>query len=582
TIFTGNPQTDLDFFTQRGETFASVGTLAIGGNQGGQTIVQLTRKGGRIVDPRRRSGHPSATCLSDPVQALGLQHDVEAAPKGSAILNTRNRFASRRDAQILLDATDNPGRCHDQGVLGLIDAPNGGLEIIDITNIDNPVEIGLTSHIGEAHTVNVDPKRPHIAYAVTSDAIGVSNGKRENEDPSDSDRFDLDGFEVVDLSSCMYFRAGTSVEAKRAACRPEVFRYRYPRTRMALGHTQKSGQQAVFGCHELEIYPEDKISCGSGNAAIALDISKAFDDNGTPRKFTDDKPRGTALPCRVRDSSSEPPFRTGAKVTDCVVGGNGEDLTVPGWITLGRPSLTGVRWIGSVHHQGRGAGGAVRPANDATEDIDFNHETEFTRSRKFLLATDERGGGVVPPGATCTSLVDLKSGNGGVHAYRVDRLTRRGPRTASQAQRAYARTPRGAKAIFRARPRTVVEPTFCTAHVMQQVPGQNRIFMGWYTQGTQVIDFVEHRNGRFEFREAGFFIPELANQWVSHVFKVRKNRNGTFTYWGATGDFNIDGKSGRNAVDVYRVTLPAPPKAAARQRAGNRRGERRARPRFTG
>lgn len=39
TFTTGNPHTDLDFFTQKGNTFASVGTLAIGPNAGGQTIV---------------------------------------------------------------------------------------------------------------------------------------------------------------------------------------------------------------------------------------------------------------------------------------------------------------------------------------------------------------------------------------------------------------------------------------------------------------------------------------------------------------------------------------------------------------
>jgi hypothetical protein len=41
-IPTGNPHSDLDFFTRNGNTFASVGTLATGPNRGGQTIVQLT------------------------------------------------------------------------------------------------------------------------------------------------------------------------------------------------------------------------------------------------------------------------------------------------------------------------------------------------------------------------------------------------------------------------------------------------------------------------------------------------------------------------------------------------------------
>jgi hypothetical protein len=82
--------------------------------------------------------------------------------------------------------------------------------------------------------------------------------------------------------------------------------------------------------------------------------------------------------------------------------------------------------------------------------------------------------------------------------------------------------------------------------------------MGWYSQGTQVVDFTENANGTVDFRETGYFIPENANTWVSHVFKVERHRDGSFTYYGATGDFNI-GAGGRNAIDVYKVRLPGPP-----------------------
>jgi hypothetical protein len=39
---------------------------------------------------------------------------------------------------------------------------------------------------------------------------------------------------------------------------------------------------------------------------------------------------------------------------------------------------------------------------------------------------------------------------------------------------------------------------------------------------------------------------------------MKKNADGTFTYWGATGDFSL-GAAGRSAVDIWKVTLPAPP-----------------------
>jgi hypothetical protein len=561
-IPTGNPHTDLDFFQRAGDTYASVGTLAAGGNRGGQSIVKLT-EGGKVA-PRLIAGHPSATCVSNPSAALGLQHDVEASPKGGTLLGYPNPYTAPGDAQIVIDATDAEGRCHDQGALGLAGAPPGGLEIVDVTNPAQPKEIGLTSHIGEAHTVNVDPKRPHIAYAVTSDSVSLGKTGdplfRQNEDPADADRFDLDGFEVVDLSSCMNFPAGTSIAQKRERCRPEVFRYRYGDVRWALGSEIKD---AIYGCHELEIHPDDRLTCGSGAALLEFDMKGAFDDRGTPDDYTDDKPRGTRLPCRVRDSSSPGAFGTGAKVTDCVDGtpAGTEDLTVSGWKALGSPSLDGVKYLGSVHHQGRAATGAPNPPTTSLQDIDFDHEAELSQSKRLLLATDERGGGVAPPGATCTPGADIAIGNGGLHAYRAGALRTTGPGTLAESQQAYAKSSKGGKAVYRATIRTQPQGSICTAHVFQQIPGQNRIFMGWYSQGTQVVDFTEHANGTVDFREAGYFIPANANTWVSHIFKVERNRDGSFNYYGATGDFNI-GAGGRNTIDVYKARLPAPPTPA--------------------
>jgi hypothetical protein len=566
TIPTGNPHTDADFFTRGGETYVAVGTLGIGPNGGGQSIVRLTQGG--EVDPEFLAGHPSASCLSDPSAATGLQHDVEATPKGNTILNTGNSFADRSDTQLLIDATDAPGRCHDQGELGLAGAPQGGLEIVDVTNPGAPKEIGLVSHIGEAHTVNIDPKRPHIAYAVSSDAVGVNEDRsRQNEDPTDSDRFNLDGFEVVDLSSCMNFPPETTIEQKREGCRPQVYRYRYASADVVLGHTL---QNTIYACHELEVYPDDRLTCASGAALAVFDMSGAFDDNGTPTDFGDDKPKGAPLPCSIRGSSSAPPFTSGAKVTDCVDGTGGavggvdatEDLTIPGWLASGAPSLEGVSHLGSIHHQGRGAGGAATPAFDSTEDIDFNHEAELSTSGNLLIATDERGGGIVPPGATCTPGPDNVIGNGGVHFYRGDAVHGGGPRSPEQEFEAYARTPDGEKAIFRAPVRTQARATVCTAHVFHQFPGENRIFMGWYSQGTHVIDFLERPDGGVEFQEAGWWIPENANQWVSAAFKAESGPDGMASYYGATGDFNL-GEAGRNAIDIYKVTLPPAPRPAA-------------------
>ena len=568
-IATGNPHTDLDFFRNNGDIYAAAGTLGVSPNGGGQTIVQLTD--GEEVRPRFVSQVPTAACISNEAAALSLQHDVEASPKGGQILNSFNPFALQQDARVIVDATDAQGRCHDQMMFGGVSQiglrdKQGGLEIIDVSNPGEPREIGLTSHIGEAHTVNVDPKRPHIAYAVTSDSTSVNaEGVRANEAESPRS-FALDGFEVVDMSSCMNVPEDTSVTAKRNACRPQVFRYRWPSVAMSRG----TMGGAIYGCHELEVYPNDRLTCGSGQALMVFDMSGAFDDRGTPDDYTDDRPRGTPLPCTVRESVSQA-FATGAMVTDCVDGaGEGtDDLTVAKWLQSGAPSLEGVRHVGNAFHMGRNG---PRPA---LEDIDFDHEAELSASGNLLIATDERGGGVSPPGASCAqgNPSSLSTSNGGVHFYRADRLFQTTPRvldeegeldpdaSAAAADASYARTPEGEKAIYRAQVRTGAQATVCTAHVFQQIPGQNRIFMGWYSQGTQVIDFTENPDGTVTLKEAGWFIPQNANQWTSAIFKAQENPDGTFTYWGAASDFNL-GESGRNAIDIYKVTLPAPPAPA--------------------
>jgi len=567
TIATGNPHSDLDFFQFGGDQFASVGSLGTGPNAGGQTIVRLTEKG--EIKPSYVSAHPSASCPTGSSSITGLQHDVEATPKGAlTIQNSPNLLADKRDVQLLIDSTDAPGRCHDQGDLGIAQgglAPQGGLEIIDVTDPTKPKEIALISHIGQAHTVNVDPKRPHIAFDVTQDGVAIdAEGKRANETSGNA----LDGFEVVDLKSCMDFPAGTTIEAKRAACRPVVYRYRYPSTAVSKSHSFNSMQS----CHEVEIYPDDKLACSSITATALFDLSGAFDDNGTPADYTDDKPKGTPLPCKLRESSTvNAPFRTGAMIVDCVngeVAGKAQPLQVSEWLKIGAPSLQGVRWLGTIPHMGFGTTPDIANTQfDATQDILAAHESEITESGKFVITSDERGGGIVPGGASCTPGADNVRGNGGLHFFPTKNFTTSPPTTAEAAQALYAKTSEGNKAIYRTPIRTEPKGTFCTAHVFQIIPGQNRIFMGWYSQGTQVVDFVENADGTVDFKNAGFFTPENANTWVSQIFKIEKAPDGRFVYYGATGDGILPG-AGRGAIDVYKVTLPPPPTPAGGAKPG--------------
>ncbi len=95
--------------------------------------------------------------------------------------------------------------------------------------------------------------------------------------------------------------------------------------------------------------------------------------------------------------------------------------------------------------------------------------------------------------------------------------------------------------------------------------------MGWYSQGTQVLDFTENADGTIEFNEIAFHIPANANQWVSAIWKVDRNPDGSFTYWGATGDFNV-GDGGRGTVDLYKVTIKRPPPVPAGRLPGTGAG----------
>ena len=185
------------------------------------------------------------------------------------------------------------------------------------------------------------------------------------------------------------------------------------------------------------------------------------------------------------------------------------------------------------------------------------------------MTSDERGGGVVPGGASCTPGADNERGNGGVHFFPVGHFTQRPAAERRAGEALWAKTPEGGKAIYRATIRTGPQGSFCTAHVFQQIPGQNRIFMGWYSQGTQVFDFTENDDGTVDLREAGWFTPENANTWVSHIFKAERNR------------------TGRSRTRARRATASCRARAAARststrsrcrRRRSRSAGRRRARP----
>ena len=278
----------------------------------------------------------------------------------------------------------------------------------------------------------------------------------------------------------------------------------------------------IYGCHELEIYPDDR-----------LDLRVRPGGDPARHEGRVRRPRHAARLHRrqaARHAAAVPRARhldRGAGVQDRREGHrlrrrrrhrhrrpDGRQVARSAARRRCRASSTSAP--PSTRAATRPSSRRPRPST-RSQDIDFDHEAELTASRRFLLATDERGGGVTPPGATCPP-----------RRRQPDRQ-RRPPRLPRPARPADAPTPgtrrRGVRRPTRGPRRAARRSTarrsapsrrrsLCTAHVFQQIPGQNRIFMGWYSQGTQVVDFTENPDGTIDFNDAGYFIPINANTWV--------------------------------------------------------------------
>ena len=74
----------------------------------------------------------------------------------------------------------------------------------------------------------------------------------------------------------------------------------------------------------------------------------------------------------------------------------------------------------------------VNAPRDSKTDILAAHESEFTQSGRYVITSDERGGGVAPPGASCAPGVDNPVGNGGLHFLPVEKFTKSTPLTTEQ------------------------------------------------------------------------------------------------------------------------------------------------------
>ncbi|MDQ4094626.1 MAG: hypothetical protein M3174_00245 [Actinomycetota bacterium] len=478
--FPPNPGSDIKFFRKKGRLFAVSGSLGQGdmsqagdefgplsGVAVGQRFIRLINKKGNIR-PRWVADHGSAACEPTPGTAsstTSLQHDQIVTPK--------------RNPRLMIDTTDAAGRCHDPG--------GGGLEIVDISRIHKkkfkPREIHLTRHSGTSHTVTLDAKRPWIVYNNSSQSSGMS------------------WIDVLNIKSCLNQKL-RGLKAKIRECRPKVFRiYLRPEWSQRIDANGDRVEGSESSCHDITSRG-NRIYCANLNSTVVLNVRRLTRPNGAIR--------GEPLKCDIVKGTD-----TDAKVTDC------DDLEA-----VGNGQARGWKYVGHINHPGRNASHNTNHEYESTEGVAVSHEAEPTPNKRFMFVTDERGGGIVPIGASCPGTPN-PYGNGGVHVIKIGR----------GGEYKYAKTPEGDKAVFIGSVQ-VPSTTFCTAHVMEQFKREQRFSIAWYSQGTKVVDWFTNADNRWTFRETAAVVPQnpSANTWTSLVFHVKKRPNGKRTYYFMASD----------------------------------------------
>ena len=470
--------TDLEFFRAGGvkkRIYGSFGTLGqADAGAVGQRIIRLTDRKGR-VRPQWVADHGSGQCTTDNTGVTGLQHDTQVA--------------KRRGVTLITDTTDAVGRCHDP--------EGGGIEIVDATKIAKkkwkPRESHLVRFAGFSHTNTVDGRRPWLVYNSSSE-FGAT--------------VERNWIDVMDIRSC-FGKKSWSRKKRRAECRPRVSRI-HLRDAWTQQRDQTTGElePGSATCHDIT-YRNNRLYCAALNATLILDVRNLT----TPRG----RVKGRALPCTVEAGTL-----TKAKVTDCSATDESK-RRARGW-----------RFLGTFQHPGRdcAVGTDNRNCNSnnfvrSDEGVSVSHEADPTAGGRFMFVTDERGGGIVPPGSSCAPGIENPFGNGGAHAFDIS----------NPGSIDYATTPDGAKAVYIS-DAVVPAETFCDIHVIEFIPGEQRFIAAYYTQGIKIVDYYVDGDGHLQFEERASFTLPNSNMWAAEQFKIRRNDNGTRTYFIAADDIH--------------------------------------------
>ncbi len=301
---------------------------------------------------------------------------------------------------------------------------------------------------GFSHTHTVDTQRPWIVYNSSSDFEGRN------------------WVDVMDMRSC-FGSVAWSLAKRRAECRPVVSRIAF-QPDWTKQRDQNTGQlePGSATCHDIT-YDRGRLYCAAVNATLIVDVSGLVDSGG--------RVRGSALPCPTIDRHAHR--------------GEGHRLLCDGPRAHG--ARRGLAFLGTFNHPGRDCGPPgtdIRTCNSnnqvrSDDGVSVSHEADPTPDRRLMFVTDERGGGVVPPGSSCSPGIDNPYGNGGAHAFDIS----------NPANIRYATSSTGKKAVYIS-DAVVPAATFCDIHVIEQIPGEQRFIAAYYTQGIKIVDyFVDER-----------------------------------------------------------------------------------------
>ncbi|MPZ62529.1 MAG: hypothetical protein GEU93_14810 [Propionibacteriales bacterium] len=404
------------------------------------------------------------------------------------------------DGTITAIGTDAGGRCHD--------GEHGGMELVDLSEPDEPELMWLTRQTGENHNTTYDPWN-NVLLTSTSDQNAF--------------------IDILDLDSCR-----TVAQGGDGSCRIVETRYQFP-----AGLTTAEGDDTDFGCHDITVV-EGRWLCAAVTGTVVLDSS-------TLRNARTGALTGSRLPCTTVPADQA---TAGGEmiVSDCRM--SEQEFAVRGMRNVR------VEPVAVIHHR--------QPSDPESGGYDVSHQAELVRGKDVLMVSDENGGGLT--GGGCPG------GGIGFFDIRKQTLNRapkddlgipQAPFLALQDEQGRTVTddrgnPRPAVFLIEHFPPGQEDNPSCTAHNFKQWGSQSRAFVGWYFGGGHAFDWdldlrrsvpgVSFVDSAFEYLVG---TPGEQWSWSTYAYRARENADGTTTYWVVNSDL-------QRGADFMTVTMPRP------------------------